>query len=164
MQITRKGVSTPVEGTLPPLGEKAPHFTLLNQDDVHITNDDFLGNTTIISVFPDINTSVCDRQTRHFFELASKIKDVNIVNLSNNSKEELGDWCATNGIDSVMLRDHDLAFAKDYGLWMPEFKVLARSIFVLDKHGTLIYSELVPEMAQEPNYEAALTAAESLVD
>lgn len=159
MQITRKGVSTPVEGTLPTSGEKAPQFTLLNLDDISVTNDDFLGNTTILSVFPDINTSVCDRQTRHFFELASKIKDVNIVNVSNNTKESLTDWCATNGIDTTMLRDVDGKFGEAYGLWMPEFKVLARSIFVFDKSGTLIYSELVPEMAQEPNYEAALEAA-----
>ncbi len=159
MQITRKGVSTPVEGTLPTLGTKAPHFKLVNLDDVNVTKDDFLGNTTIISVFPDINTSVCDRQTRHFFELASEIKDVTIVNVSNNKKEDLTDWCATNGITTTMLRDNDGTFGKDYGLWMPEFKVLARSIFVLNEHGDLIYSELVPEMAQEPNYEAALAAA-----
>lgn len=159
MQITRKGVSTPVEGTLPPLGEKAPHFTLLNLDDINVTNDDFLGNITILSVFPDINTSVCDRQTRHFFELASQVKDAKIVNVSNNDKDTLSDWCATNGIDTTMLRDVDGEFAKNYGLWMPEFKVLARSIFVFDKAGTLIYSELVPEMAQEPDYEAALKAA-----
>lgn len=159
MQITRKGVPTTVEGTLPEIGKKAPHFNLMNLDDIVVTNDDFLGNTTILSVFPDIDTSVCDRQTRHFFELASQIKDVNIVNVSNNSKESLTDWCATNGINTTMLRDADGKFGESYGLWMPEFKVLARSIFVFDKHGTLIYSELVPEMAQEPNYELALKAA-----
>lgn len=159
MQITKKGELTSVKGPLPKVGEKAPHFNLLNLDDITISNDDFLGNVTILSVFPDINTSVCDRQTRHFFELASEIKDVNIVNISNNTKEALGDWCATNGINTSMLRDHDGKFGEAYGLWMPDFNVLARSIFVLDKHGTLIYCELVPEMAQEPDYEAALKAA-----
>lgn len=159
MLITRKGVPTPVEGNLPEIGTKAPDFALPNQDDTVVRLSDLSGKTVLITVFPDINTSVCDRQTRSFFTRAAEIPEVKIINISNNTKEQLADWCATHGIDSEMLRDENRSFAHAYGLWMPEFKVLARSVFVINAEGTLVYSELCPEMAQDPDYDGAIEAA-----
>lgn len=163
MEITKKGVPTALRGTQPEIGKKAPQFKLKNLNDQMIGTESLKGNVVLVSVFPDINTRICDLQTRHFFKLASELNDVKIVNVSNNSKEDFTSWCATNGIDSEMLRDEDHAFADAYGIWIPEFEVLARSIFVLDQNSNLIYSEIVPEMAQEPNYEAAIAAAKSVL-
>ncbi|WP_240915956.1 thiol peroxidase [Erysipelothrix sp. HDW6C] len=159
MEITRKGVPTQIEGTQPKVGDKIPAFSLPSLAGKTVTNEDLLGKTTIISVFPDINTRTCDLQTRHFFKVASELDDVTIVNLSNNTLDQFGEWCATAGIDAEMLSDADLEFAHAYGLYMPEFNVLARSIFVVDAEGVLKYVEIVPEMANEPNYDAAIAAA-----
>lgn len=158
LEITRKGVKTVVEGTQPKLYKKAPHFSLYNLDNQVVTLDSLKGRKAIISVFPDINTRVCDLQALRFFNIASTLDNVAIVNVSNNTKEELKDWCALKQVSMEMLTDDNRSFATAYGLWMPEFERLARSIFVLDEDGTLIYSEIVPEMASEPNYDAAISA------
>lgn len=158
MQITRKGIPTTIEGIQPEVGTVAPDFKLPNIDGGETTKSDLLGKKTILSIFPDINTRVCDLQTRNFFKLAGKLENTTIVNISNNTLDQLKDWCAVADIDALMLSDSDLTFAKAYGLYMPEFEVLARSIFVLDENGVILYEEIVPEMAQEPNYEAAIAA------
>ncbi len=158
MQITRKGIPTPVEGVQPEVGSKAPDFSIPNTDGGTTSLSDLKGKKAILSVFPDINTRVCDLQTRNFFKLASSLTDTIIVNISNNSLDQLTDWCAVADIDTLMLSDTNLEFAKAYGLYMPEYKMLARSIFVLDEEGTLIYSEICPEMAEEPDYQAAINA------
>lgn len=162
MNITRKGVMTPIEGKQPQLGSQAPDFRLYDLNDQELTAQDLRGQTVLISVFPDIDTRVCAMQTRRFFELAKEIPDVKIVNVSNNTKESLENWCATNGIDVLMLRDTDRSFAKAYGLWMPEFNALARSTFILDPEGTIVYEEIVPEMTQEPDYDAVIAKAKEL--
>lgn len=158
LEITRKGIKTVVEGTQPELNKKAPNFSLYNLDNHAVTLDSLKGKKAIISVFPDINTRVCDLQTLRFFNIASTLDNVAIVNVSNNTKEELKDWCALKEVSMEMLTDDNRSFATAYGLWMPEFERLARSIFVIDEMGTLIYSEIVPEMASEPNYDAAIQA------
>lgn len=158
MQITRKGIPTPVEGVQPEVGSKAPDFSIPNTDGGTTSLSDLKGKKAILSVFPDINTRVCDLQTRNFFKLASSLTNTIIVNISNNTLDQLTDWCAVADIDTLMLSDTNLEFAKAYGLYMPEYKMLARSIFVLDEEGTLIYSEICPEMAEEPDYQAAINA------
>lgn len=158
MQITRKGIPTPVEGVQPEVGSKAPDFSIPNTDGGTTSLSDLRGKKAILSVFPDINTRVCDLQTRNFFKLASSLTDTNIVNISNNTLDQLTDWCAVADIDTLMLSDTSLDFAKAYGLYMPEYKMLARSIFVIDEDGTLVYSEICPEMAEEPDYQAAINA------
>ncbi len=158
MEITRKGVPTTIEGVQPKVGDTAPAFALTNLNGQTVTVDTLKGKKTIVSVFPDINTRVCDLQTRRFFQIAKDLPNVNIVNISNNTIDQLGGWCATEGIEAEMLSDANLEFAKAYGLFMPEFNVLARSIFVFDETGTITYVEIVPDMATEPNYDAAIAA------
>lgn len=158
MQITRKGVPTEVVGVQPQVGDIAKDFTLIDRQNQKVHLSDFKGKNVLISVFPDINTSVCDLQTRTFFKKAAQLNDVVVLNISNNTVEELQSWCATNGLDVQMLSDTNQTFANDYGLWMPEYKALARSVFVVNSEGIITYLEIVPEMAQEPNYQAALDA------
>lgn len=153
-KITFKGSPTEVEGNRPNLNEKAPHFSLKNTKDETVDNDTYKGKKVLISVFPDINTSVCDLQTRHMYELLKETSDIEILNVSNNTKEDLKNWCLLQDIDMEMLIDDERKFADAYGLWMPEFEKLARSVFILNEEGTLVYYELVPEMAQEPDFDA----------
>lgn len=160
--ITRKKVPVEVEGTLPSLNTKAPDFSLENLDQKNVTLDSLKGKKVLISVFPDINTRVCDLQTRHFFKDASKHKDTTIINISNNTPEELSNWCAVAGVEAEMLSDVDTKFAKAYGVWIPSMNVLARSIFVLDTEGNLVYQELVADIATQPNYDAAFKALDAL--
>lgn len=161
-EITIKGVTTTVEGDLPKLGTPAPEFKLTDRDNKIVSSEDFKNNTVLISVYPDINTRVCDLQTRHFFKVSQELEDVVILNVSNNTPEEMNEWCAAAGLDVQMLSDNDHSFANAYGLWIPEKERLARSIFVIDPSGDLVYQELVGELSSEPNYDAALAAIETI--
>lgn len=162
MIIARKGVPTTIDGVQLTVGDKIKPFNLVDRDGNKVSEKDFLGKNLLISVYPDINTSVCDRQTRQFFELASTVKNCEILNVSNNSLEALNQWCATSGLDVHMLSAQDTSFQEGFGLWMPEFEVLARSIFVVNKEGVITYSEIVPDMAQDPDYTLAINAANNL--
>lgn len=160
--ITRKGDPVEVEGNLPTLNTKAPDFKLENLGNQYITLDSLKGKKLLISVFPDINTRVCDLQTRHFFNEASKHTDTTLVNISNNTIDQLKDWCAVANVEAEMLSDINAEFAKAYGLWIPSMEVLARAIFVIDTEGNLVYQELVSDIATEPNYKAAFEALASI--
>ena len=108
--------------------------------------------------------SVCDKQTRKFNETAADIEGLTLLSVSRNTKEELADWCSANGIDMQMLHDDAGEFGEAYGLKVPKLgNKLARSVFVIDKDGILSYMEIVPEIATEPNEEAALAAAKNLL-
>ncbi len=162
MKITRR---SDVVGTIEDkavVNEMAPAFTVKDVDGKTVTLNDLKGEVLLISVFPDINTRVCDLQTRRFFMEADKHKDVKILNLSNNKPKELSDWCATEGVDALMLSDEDLDFAKAYGLYIAETDVLARSTFLIDKDGTLVYKEVISEITNEPNYDAVFKKASQL--
>lgn len=154
--ITLKGKTLIVQGNIPKTGEKAPNFSLLDLNDNQVSLSDFTGKKVLISVFPDINTRVCDLQTVHFFKIADTLENTVILNISNNTKEEFKEWCAVKNVDAIMLSDQDKTFAETYGLWIPEMEKLARSIFVVDEEGTLVYKELVPEVSSEPDYDNAL--------
>lgn len=162
MNITIKGTPTTTEGTWPTLGSKAPEFTVTDLEGNKITSESLKGQVVLISTFPDIDTRVCAIQTRKFYELASTIEDVKIINLSNNDPENLTAWCATNGIDTLMAIDTNKEFALNYGIWIEKIQHLARAVFVIDKEGTLVHSELVEELSTEPDYNSALRAAVKL--
>lgn len=163
MEITKRGTVIKVEGTQPKVGEKAPEFKLKNLNDQVISLSDYQGEVALISVIPNIDTSVCAIQTKQFNQIAGKLEGVQLMTISNNTKEEQADWCAGNGVEMEMLHDTDLTFAKSYGLYMPELDLLARSVFVVNREGVLVYEEIVSEMSHEPNYEKAIEAAKAAV-
>ena len=162
MKITLKGVPVKLTGTLPTINESAPDFSIQTVDGETITKDSLKGKVVLISTFPDIDTRICDMQTRKFFERASEIEDVTIINLSNNDPKALTSWCATNGIESLMAIDTDQSFAQDYGIWVNLIKHLARGVFIIDKEGILRYVELVKELSSEPDYDSAIEAAQAI--
>ncbi|SFQ10881.1 thiol peroxidase, atypical 2-Cys peroxiredoxin [Desemzia incerta] len=161
MEITRKGTPYQLEGIQPAVGEKAPNFSLSNLNGDQVSLADFTNEVIVISVIPDIDTRVCAQQTRAFNEKVSKIEGVQLLTISNNTEDQQRNWCAGEGLEMEMLHDTSLTFAQAYGLYMPGLKKLARSVFVIDRKGTIVYQEIVPEMVDEPDYEAVIEAAKS---
>lgn len=162
MKVKLKDKIMDLKGSRPKVGELAPAFTLENLDNQAISLANLKGKKVLLSVFPDINTSVCDAQTRHFFNTASDYQDLEIINISNNTKAQLTDWCATNGIDVEMLSDTDLEFANAYGLYLSDIDALARSVFLIDENGVLIYKEVMEDLTDEPDYETLFSNVDKL--
>lgn len=164
--ITVKGNGVTLLGAELNEGDKAPEFTLLDKALQPVTLADLKGDVKILSVTPSLDTPVCDAQARRFNEEAAKLGDnVNVVNVSVDLPFAIGRFCTTAGIDNVQaLSDHrDAAFGEAYGVLIKELRLLARAIFVLDKENNISYVELVPEMTDNPDFDAALEAAKKLL-
>ncbi len=170
--MERTGIITFLGGPLTLLGnpvstgQKAPDFTLLNNDLSPRTLADYKGKTLILSVVPSLDTGVCDLQTRRFNSEAAGLGDhVRILTVSCDLPFAQARWCGAAGATQLeTLSDHrDLSFGTAYGVVIKELRLLARSIFVVDKSGTVTYTEIVPEVTHEVNFEAALAAARAAV-
>lgn len=163
MQVTFKGKPMEVEGTQPQVGEKTPHFSVKDVNNKEITDQTLRGEVFILSVFPDINTSVCAKQTTNFNDQVSNIEGVKLISISKNTKEELNDWCSAKGIKMEMVPDTDGSFGNAFGLNIPQMDKLARSVFVISQDGLVGYKEVLSEITDEPNYAAAVDAAKGLL-
>ena len=163
MEITRKGTVYQTKGVVPTVGELAPAFALENTKGEVVTQESLKGSVVVISVIPDINTSVCDLQTKAFNQKVAALSGVRLVTISKNTKEQFLEWCGANGVEMEMLSDTEFSFGTAYGIYVPELAVDQRSVFVLDMDGTLAYKEVLVEMVNEPNYDAALEEAKELV-
>ena len=170
--MERKGITTmkgnPMTLVGPELkpGDKAPDFTVLDQTMAPKTLRDFDGKFKVISVTPSLDTPVCDLQIHWFNEdAANQPKDVAVLNISMDLPFAIKRFCATGGIDkAVALSDHrDASFGTNWGVLMKELRLLARSIFIVDKENVIRYVQIVPEQTAEPDYEAALKALKELM-
>ena len=163
--ITFLGKELHLSGHPVKVGDKAPDFKVLANDLSERGLADYAGKIVIISVVPSLDTGVCDMQTRRFnTEAAEMSDDVVILTISCDLPFAQARWCGAAGAKAVeTLSDHkDLSFGLAYGLAIKELRLLARAVFVLDKQGTIVYKELVPEMTHEVNFDAALAAARAL--
>ena len=158
-QITFKQEPITLLGSQVKTGETAPEFTLLDNDLNEVNLLTYDGQKKLISVVPSIDTGVCDQQTRKFNEEASQ-EDGVVLTVSVDLPFAQKRWCASNGLDNVItLSDHkDLSFGKNYGVVMEELRLLARSVFVLDKNNKVVYSEIVSEGTDFPDFKSALEA------
>lgn len=157
--IKFKGNPLTLIGSEVKVGDRAPDFTVLDADLKEVRLGDFAGKIKIISVTPSLDTPVCDMQARRFNEEAAKLpEDVVVINISMDLPFAISRFCTLAGIDKVKAySDHrDASFGKAYGVLIKELRLLARSIFIIDKEDTIKYIEIVPEMSNSPNYEAAL--------
>jgi len=148
------------------VGDTAPDFTLSKNLLETSSLKDFSGKIKLISVVPSIDTGVCDAQTRRFNEEASKLGDnVAILTVSADLPFAQARWCAAAGVDRVfLLSDYkDNSFGKAYGVFIKEFHLDMRAIFVLDGNDKITYVEVLGEMTEHPNYEAAIAAVKSLL-
>src|SRR5512143_606342 len=153
--ITMKGNPLTLTGNEVKVGEKAPDFTVLDNDLTPVQFSSYRGKICILSSVPSLDTPVCDMETRRFNEEASRLgKDILILTISMDLPFAQKRWCAAAGVDKVKtLSDYqDRSFASAYGVLIKELKLLSRSIFVVDGSGTVRYVQHVKEVSQEPDY------------
>jgi len=145
-------------------GEKAPDFEVV-KDSLHSVNLEKTGHgIRIFSVIPSLDTPVCDAQTKRFNEEAAKLDGIEIYTISMDLPFAQKRWCGAFGVDKIkMLSDHRTgSFGENYGTLIKDLRIESRAIFVLDKDSTIKHVEYVKEVADQPNYEAALDAAKAL--
>jgi thiol peroxidase len=140
-------------------GDKAPDFTLLDNDLHPVSLKDFSGQVLIISAVPSLDTPICDMETRKFNEEAAHLgDDVRILTVSMDLPFAQKRWCGNAGVERVQtLSDHkDASFGTAYGVLIQELRLLARCVFVINKQGIITGIHLVKEVTNEPDYEAVL--------
>jgi len=144
-------------------GDKAPDFSMVDNGLKPITLGDTGSTVRIFSVVPSLDTPVCDAQTKRFNEEAASLPGVEIYTVSMDLPFAQKRWCGAFGVDKVkMLSDHkDGSFGSSWGTLIKELRIESRAIFVLNKDNSVRYVEYVKEVADFPNYDAALAAARS---
>ena len=164
--ITMQGGPLTLTGSKVELGQQAPDFDVVNGQLSPVKLSAFAGKICIISAVPSLDTSVCDIQTRRFNQEAGKLgDDVSVVTISMDLPFAQGRWCGAAGVENLqILSDYrEASFGAAFGILIKELRLLARSIFVIDKEGLIRYIEIVPELTNEPDYQAAINAAKKLI-
>lgn len=162
--ITFKGNPIQTIGSLPERGSVAPDFRLTRSDLADVSLSDFAGKVKILNIVPSLDTGVCAASARAFNKAAASLGNVVILTISRDLPFAQKRFCEAEGIDKVItlseLRDRE--FGKAYGVEMttgPLSGLLSRAVVVLDRNDRVVYTEQVPEIAQEPAYDKALEAA-----
>jgi thiol peroxidase len=147
-------------------GDAAPDFSLVDIGMKPVTLKDTGSGVRIISVIPSLDTPVCDAQTKRFNEEAAKLPGVDILTVSMDLPFAQKRWCGQFGVDKVkMLSDHkEGSFGSHYGTLIKELRIESRAIFVLDANNQVKHAEYVKEVADHPDYEAALSAARGALE
>ena len=161
--VTLGGTPFPISGEVPAAGVAAPNFTLTGGDLGDVSLGDFAGKRLILNVFPSVDTPVCAASVRRFNEEAAALDGVSVLCVSRDLPFAHGRFCAAENIDAVNCASEmrDGSFGNAYGLRITEGPLaglLARAVVVVDGDGKVQHSELVPEIKQEPDYDAALAA------
>ncbi len=159
--ITLKGNKINTNGTLPKVGSKAPDFVLVDGDLNNVTLDSYTGKKKLLNIVPSLDTPVCATSTKKFNEAAKKKSDAVFLMISADLPFAMKRFCAAEGTSNViplaMMRSRN--FAKDYGVLIqdgPLAGITARAVVVIDENNKVVYTQLVPEIAQEPDYDKAL--------
>ena len=160
-KITLKGNPVNTSGSLPAKGSLAPDFKLVKSDLGSLTLSELLGKKVVLSISPSLDTSICATSARKFNQMAAGKNNVMILAITKDLPFAAARFCTTEGITNVVslsgFRNKD--FGKDYGVEITDgaFEGLyARSIIVIDETGKVIYTQLVPEIATEPDYDPVL--------
>lgn len=162
-KITLKGNETKTVGKLPKVGKKAPDFKLIKNDLTKASLKDFKGSKILLNITPSLDTGVCATSLRKFNEAAAGMENSVIINVSRDLPFAQARFCGAEGIEKAMtLSDFRSGkFGKKYGVTIktgPLKGLHSRAVVVIDEKGKVTYTEQVPEITQEPNYEAALAA------
>ncbi|WP_157249833.1 thiol peroxidase [Nonomuraea typhae] len=162
-EITFKGNPVTVGGTFPQPGDTAPGFTLVAKDLSDVSLADYGTKTKVLNIFPSLDTGVCAASVRRFNEVAAEHPEAVVLCVSADLPFAQGRFCGAEGLDKVvtlsLMRGRE--FLADYGVAQesgPLAGLAARAVVVLDGDNKVVYSELVPEIVQEPDYESALKA------
>lgn len=162
-QITLKGNQINTIGSLPKIGSKALDFNLVQNNLSKVSLKDFEGQRLILNIFPSLDTGTCAASVRNFNEKASGLKNTKVLCISRDLPFAQARFCGAEGIENaITLSDFvDGKFGKDYNLEItdgPLANLHSRSVVVLNEKHEVIYTEQVPEIVDEPNYDAALAA------
>lgn len=160
--VTLKGNPFNTNGNLPTAGSKAPEFTLVKTDLSELTSASLKGKRVVLNIFPSVDTPTCATSVRTFNSKASQLDNTVVVCASQDLPFALARFCGAEGLDKVIpASGFRSSFAADYGLKFengPLTGLAARAVVILDTDGKVLYTELVSEVANEPNYDAALEA------
>ncbi|AZB26770.1 MULTISPECIES: thiol peroxidase [Chryseobacterium] len=160
--ITLKGNEVHTIGTLPAVGSTVKDFALVDSGLNVKTLETFEGKKKVFNIFPSIDTPTCAASSRKFNEEASKLENTVVINVSKDLPFALGRFCAAEGLDKVeTLSDFRSSFGDDYEVTItdsPLKGLLSRAVIVTDENNKVVYTEQVSEIANEPNYDAALAA------
>jgi len=149
-------------GDLPTVGAPSPSFSLTKGDLSEVGAADYAGQRVILNIFPSIDTPTCATSVRKFNEYASGLDNTVVLCVSADLPFAQGRFCGAEGLDNVVSASSFRSdFGTAYGVSLADSKLaglLARAVVVLDENGTVVHSQLVPEIAQEPDYDAALAS------
>jgi len=163
--VTFKGNPLTLLGNMVKVGDTVPDVRLLANDLSDVKLSDYRGKICVLCSVPSLDTSVCDTETRKFNEHAASLgDDVAVLTISMDLPFAQKRWCGAANIENVRtLSDHRNAqFGNAFGVLVKELRLLARAVFIVDKTGAIRYTEIVDEMTNEPNYEAALKAVQEI--
>ncbi len=160
-EITLKGNIIHTIGTLPSKGASAPHFTLTKSDLSEATLESFKGNKLVLNIFPSLDTAICALSVVKFNKEVSTLENVKVLCISADLPFAHNRFCESNNTKNIIALSsfRNPEFGNAYGATItdgPLKGLLSRAIVVIDEHGKVIYTEQVPEIAQEPNYDAVL--------
>jgi len=162
-KITLRGNPVNTSGSLPEKGTKAPAFSLVKSDLSTLTLDELAGKKVILNISPSLDTGICATAVRKFNVMAAGSENTVVLAITKDLPFAHGRFCSAEGINNVVTLSgfRDSAFGKAYGVDIldgPMAGLYARSIVVIDEKGKVVYTELVPEIVQEPDYDGALAA------
>ncbi len=162
-KVTLAGNPITVAGTFPAVGQKAPEFRLVNKELKDVSLKDFAGKRKVLNIVTSLDTPTCAKSTRHFNEDASKLNNTVVLVISADLPFAQSRFCGAEGLNNVITLStmRGAEFMKNYGVAItdsPLGGVTARAVVVLDANDKVLYTELVPEIKNEPNYNAALAA------
>lgn len=158
-----KGTPVHTCGHLPHTGSLAPRFTLTRGDLTELRSEELKGRRIVLNIFPSLDTAVCATSVRKFNQLAASLDNTTVVAVSKDLPFAQSCFCTTEGIENLIAASafRSPEFAREYGVEMvdgPLAGLLARAVVVIDATGRVVYTELVPEITREPDYEAAIKA------
>lgn len=162
--ITFKGNPKTLTGKAVKVGDKAPNFKAVGNDLSEVTLEQFKGKTVVITSVPSLDTGVCDAQGKRFNDEATKLgDDVQVLIISEDLPFAQKRWCGASNATAVKtISDYkDRDFAANYGLYIKELGLLTRSVIVIGKDGNVKHCEIVPEVTDHPNYDAAIAAVKA---
>jgi thiol peroxidase len=162
-KITLGGKPVETVGNLPEIGSKAANFTLTDANLKDFSLSDYSGKRVVLNIFPSINTGVCSASVREFNKRAAGLDNTVVIGISKDLPFAHKQFCGSEGIENVVSASQykNTSFSDNYKVEMTNGnfeKLFSRAVVILDENGTVMYTEQVPEIGQEPNYDAAVAA------
>jgi len=160
-QITLKGNEINTVGNLPKVGDKAPEFSLTKNDLSEAKSIDYKGKKVVLNIFPSLDTPVCAASVRKFNAELNNLENTVVLCISKDLPFAQARFCGAEGLDNVITLSEMRGdkFSKNYGVQIvdgPMAGLMARSVVIINEQGDVVYTELVPEIVQEPDYDKAL--------